>query len=122
MTDAYDRFCAWDAHHDDGDLYPPRPAAPVLSPPLPPINAEPDTHAPATSRFRRRPVEQMQPGDYLMLEGRMYRLAAKRSLRASIRLALTLYPVAGGRIITETLYPRNWLLTCSTVAQGESHE
>ena len=64
---------------------------------------------PAQSAFQKRPVEQIEAGDLVLLQGQVWRVKERRDSRTSPRITITLWPVAGGRPQTRSYFPREWL-------------
>lgn len=77
---------------------------------IPPINAQPDPNAPELASFCERPAESLHRGDYLVLHGVRYRIEGRQRYQSNRALHhFTLYPVAGGRIVTCDFYARERL-------------
>jgi len=76
---------------------------------IPPVfvNAEP-MPPPDGAAFRKCPAEHIRVGDLVLLGVFIYRVKARRQSPSSPKLHFTLWPVAGGKPIAESWFPREW--------------
>lgn len=77
---------------------------------IPPVFVDAETEPPPPSAaFRKYPLEHIASGDLVLLHGQVWRVKDRRTTRASPRITMTLWPVAGGRPHSASFFPREWL-------------
>lgn len=78
---------------------------------IPPVFAAPHAgRLPLASAFVKQPADSIQPDDFVLLSGRIYRVAGVQPFSKDQRkFKLVLHPVAGGRIEAHWYWGRQWI-------------
>lgn len=76
------------------------------------------TPPPPTSVFKKRPAEEIELGDLVLVGVKAYRVVRKRRFKGYAWMRFTLYPLEGGIIISEDWFPRQWQPCVKKAALG----